>query len=313
MYQVFKIFRSKKAAGIRKLFRLSGWPTYFLSTIFLFTGLLGFSQADHLDSLLNDLVYNDSDPLIIPGEPAKYHFFYAGTAVNSKTMYAGREIGEDMINISGHIYYYTSSGLFIGLSGRWFSQLSPGYNNTTLSVGYGKAIGKKKEFNLRGSYSRFIYADPLLAELYPDKNSLSLGLSYRKKWFGSRLSGSFLFGEGLASNLSMAVYSRFTLVKLKRNNKVYTSPELSLFLGTETVTTGQTGSMASGSYTGTKEVFGLLNTQVNVPLAISLGDFDIELSCTLNIPTTQDVSIAYPVSMYYGISVGYMLPIEAGR
>ena len=251
--QVSQYFSNRKAFPARG----TGWLKLLLIPVFLFTGISVFSQADHLDSLLNDLVYNESDPLIIPDKPASYNFLFAGTALNSKTMYAGREIGENMVNISGYVYYYTSSGLFVGASGRWFSQLSPGYNNTTLSVGYSKTLGSKKAFTFRSSYSRFIYSDPVLADLYPDKNSVNLGLSYRKKWFGSRMTGSLLFGEGFSPNLSMAVYSRLTLAKLGKKNTIYTSPELSLFLGTETISVGQG---TSGTATNTKEAFSLLNT-----------------------------------------------------
>lgn len=309
MNRLPRAIKYRKANIVQNLLINAARIKYILILIFLLTGISGFSQADHLDSLLNDLVYNESDPLIIPEKPASYHFLYAGTIFNSKTMYAGREIGEDMINISGHLYYYTSWGLFAGASGRWFDQLTPGYNNTTLSIGFSKGLGEKKSFTFRSSYSRYIYTDPVLASLYPDKNNISLGLKYHKKWFGSRLSGSFLFGEGFSSNLAMAVYSRFTLVQFGNYNKIYTSPEVSFFLGPETVSVGQSGSQAAESPTNTKEVFGLLTTQLYAPVGISVGDFDFEFSCTLNIPRTQDASISYPATLYYTLSVGYMLPI----
>ena len=275
----------------------------------LMSGIPALAQTDKIDSLLNDLVYNDSDHLIMPEKPVKFDFLYTGANYSSNTFYAGREIGSDMFNITGNLFYYSSTGLFIGASGCRYDQLTPSYSNTTVSAGYSKAIDKKKLFTIRTSYSRFFYYKPDTASYFPYKNNFNLGLSFRKNWIGLRVSGNLLFGEEFRINVSTALYSRFTLIKLGKYNKIYTAPEVSAFFTTETVSTTKTNSQNADQTTNLKDVFSLLNTQIYVPLGLSVGNFDFEFSYSLNLPTTQDVNISYPAKTFYSVSIGYMLPI----
>jgi hypothetical protein len=311
MNQVVRaVFNGNQESKVNAIRRYKLRIRTFLAGLLLVTSISGFAQVDRIDSLLNDLVFNESDPLIIPKKTVKYDFLYSGVNFSSKTFYAGREIGDNMYNISGHLFYYNSSGLFMGASGRWYDQLTPGYTTTTLSVGYSKALDKNKLFRFRTMYSRFLYNDPESLSTYPDKNNFSLGLSFRKKWIGARISVNSLFGEDFRINLSTAIYSRFTLVKLGKYNKIYAAPEVSLFLGTETILLSPSAYQSMLKLPGNeKDVFGLLNTQFYVPVGISLGNFDVEFSASLNIPGTQDNTVSYPVTFYYAVSLGYMLPI----
>jgi len=280
--------------------------------LLLISGIVpAFAQTDRIDSLLNDLVYNDNDPLMMPEKPVKFDFISTGINFNSNTFYAGREVGIDkMFNITGHLFYYNSTGLFIGASGNWFDQLTPSYSATTLSAGFSKAVDKKKLFTFRTSYSRFLYYKPDTASYYPYKNNFSLGLSFRKNWIGARISSNLLFGEEYKFNISTGLYSRFTLIKLGKYNKIYMAPEVSAFMGSETIATTKGGSGDGNQTINTKEVYSLLNTQLYIPIGISIGDFDLEFNYSVNFPTTQDASITYPVSSFYTISIGYMLPIS---
>jgi hypothetical protein len=280
-----------------------------IAIILLISGIPVFAQTDRIDSLLNDLIYNDIDNLIVNEKPLKFDFIYAGTNFNSNTYYAGREVGSDMYNISGHFFYYSSTGLFAGASGIWFDQLTPSYRLTRLSVGFSKTIDKKKLFSFGTSYSHILYYKPDSINQFPYKNNLNLGLSFRKKWIGARISGNILFGEESLVTISPGVYSRFTLIKLGQYNKVYAAPELLAFFGPETVETKISNSQDTQTSTDLKEVYSLLNTQLFVPIGISIGDFEFEFGYSINFPTTQDVNISYPVNSYYNISIGYFLPI----
>ncbi|MFO7657007.1 MAG: hypothetical protein R6W78_08060 [Bacteroidales bacterium] len=88
-----------------------------------------------------------------------------------------------------------------------------------------------------------------------------------------------------------------------RSRNVCPRPEYSLV---ENLSSQQSGSSA----TRIKEVYGLLNTQFYLPLCIYLGDFDIELGYSLNIPRSQDAGISYPVGSFFSFSLGYLLPIN---
>jgi hypothetical protein len=269
--------------------------------LFLFS-LSAFSQADRLDSLLNDLVFNPDDPIIIIDKPIKYDFLYIGSNFNPNTYYAGREIGTNMSNISAFLVYYHSTGFFLGTSGLWFDYTSPSYNFSTLFGGFSTAIDKKRQFYLKTSYSRFIYFNPESGISYPYKNNINLGFSFRKKYLGARISSNFLFGDESKINLQSTIYGKFTFLKLRQKIRLYTTPELSAFFSTESVNT--TTNLEEFS---TK--FGLLNTQLTIPVGISIGDFDLEFNYILNFPSTQDVNTIYPINSFYSLSVGYMFSI----
>lgn len=277
--------------------------------VLLVSGIQASAQTDKIDSLLNDLVYNDSDPLIMPEKPVKFDFLYAGANYSSNSFYAGREIGTDMFNITGNLFYYSSTGLFLGASGSWYDQLTPAYSSTTISAGYSRAIDKKKLFTFRTSYSRFIYYKPDSSSYYPYQNNFNLGVSFRKSWIGARIGGNLLFGDESKINVSSALYTRFTLLKLGKYNKIYIAPEVSAFFSTETINTTLTNSQNAEPTINLEDRFGLLNTQIYVPLGLSIGSFDMEVSCSFNLPSTQDVNFEYPTKMFYSFSVGYMLPI----
>lgn len=269
------------------------------------------AQTDRIDSLLNDLIY--SDPSIMAEEPAKFNFLYAGANYCSNTFFAGREIGSNMINFSGNLFYYHFTGLFIGTSGNWYDQSAPRYSHTTFSAGFNKALDKKKLFYFRTSYSRFLFYEPDSASYYPFKNNLNMGFSFRNNWIGSRVNGNLLFGDKSRVNVSTALYSRFTIIKLGINNKIYTAPEISAFFTSETVSTTKTSNQNADYTPNYKEVFNLLNTQFYVPLGLSAGNLDVEFSYSLNLPTTRDVNISYPAKTFYSVSIGYMVPLSRER
>jgi hypothetical protein len=58
-----------------------------------------------------------------------------------------------------------------------------------------------------------------------------------------------------------------------------------------------------------KDVFGLLNTQVYLPLGVTAGNFNLELGYSINMPVTKDVNITYPIMSYYNVSLSFLLPI----
>lgn len=276
--------------------------------ILMFSSLSIISQEDRIDSLLNDLLFNEDDPFMIIAPPTRIDFLYTGIYFNSNSFYAGREIDNNMYNLTGQISYYNSLGFFVNASGNWYSHTAPGYSTTVLTAGYYHALNKNKTFTFRTSYSRYLYYQPDTAYDYPYKNNFSTGLSYRKKWFGSRITSNLLFGEETSMNLSAGIYSRLTLCKFGKSDRIYLRPEISAFYGPESILKETTAaSDTTTSYEFVKE-YSLLNTQFYIPLNISVNNFDIEFGCSVNFPFTKDENASYPVTAYFSFSVGYFLP-----
>jgi len=247
--------------------------------------------------------------------PSSYCYLYGGFAGDSKTLYAGREIGEDIYTLNGSLYFLHSKGFYLGASGSWYSQSDPGYRNTIATIGYLKALNKKNTMILRASYNRYFYNSQDTSVNYVFKNNIGSSLSYRNKWIGGRLSINFLFGEEFGMNVTPSLFSRIPLIRFGTFNKIQFEPEISLFIGSESVEYVSAGSL-SGHMSGsqqeltTKDVYGLLNMQFYLPVCLYIGDFDIELGYSLNVPCTQDENITLPVSSFFTISLGYMLPLN---
>lgn len=274
-------------------------------------GLSAWSQADRMDSLLTDVFGDDKEMMQFLNPPAINYYLYGSVMSDSKTYYAGRELGDNMYNINGSLYFFHSKGFFIGASGSWYSQLDPGYNTTIMSAGINRPLNQNKSLNFRASYSRYFYhySDPEVENDF--NNNMGTGISLRNKWIGGRLSFNFLFGKDFGMNFIPSIYSHITVARFGDNNTIQLSPDVSVFIGSETVeyeNTGQIGNPPQESVT-TEDAYGFLNTQFNLPVCVYVGNFDIELGYSINIPTTQDESYTYPVSSFFSLSVGYFLPI----
>lgn len=163
----------------------------------LLSGTSVWSQTDRLDSLLIDVMGNDREIRKLIKPPTSFCYLYAGVAGDSKSYYAGREIGSDMYNLNGTVYFFHSKGFFIGTSGSWYSQIDPGYSTTIVSAGISRFVNKKKNLSFRASYNRYFYNDGESDTVHLYSNNLGTGITLRNKWIGGRLSANLLFGQEL--------------------------------------------------------------------------------------------------------------------
>jgi hypothetical protein len=100
-------------------------------------------------------------------------------------------------------------------------------------------------------------------------------------------------------------------------NKLEFEPEVSLFFGSEDVIDVKIGRVIGPlgrprptvNYFTTTQ-FGLMNTEFQFPLTLSLGDFDFELGYNINIPHSLDPDYSYKVTGYVNFSVGYILDLN---
>lgn len=258
------------------------------------------AQVDRLDSLLNDLIYNDVD-LFDKGKSERYDLIYMGTVYSNRTFYAGREVGDAMMNQSWYTYYYGSCGVFAGASGAWYNGLTPSYSSTTLTAGYGGTLGNSKRVAYRFAYSRYLYHDEVVADESLYQNNVNAGISFRRKWFGVRAGVNYLFGDEQKMSFQGALFSRFKVAGFGVRNGLYIGPEVSAFVGKEWVNVTREGQLVF------EELYGVMNTQVGLPLELSLGNFDVEVSGVANFPVTKDEQVDYPASLYVMMSVGYVI------
>ena len=279
----------------------------FTIIILLMAVVKASSQADRLDSLLIDVLGNDKQLMRLIDPPAAYFYIYGGVNGDSKTFYAGRELGDNMITANGSIYLFHSKGFFAGASGMWQSQTVPGYSATIATAGTSLSLNKKKSIRFRTAYSRYFYNFTDSLENNTFKNNINTGLSLRNHWIGARLSMNVLFGEDFGINVTPEIFSYITIARFGKYNKIQLAPELSAFIGSETVELKKSGSQTDIQ---TEDVYSLLNTQLYLPVCLYLGDFDLELGYSVNIPATQDENTNYPVTSFFSFSLGYLIPLN---
>jgi len=281
-----------------------------IQTLMLFCGLQVSAQSDRIDSLLLNVLGDDKDISRLLDPPSFY--LYSGAICDSKTFYAGRELGDNMYTINGSTYLMHSRGYYIGASGSWYPDLNPAYNATVLSAGIIKPLNKAKSLIFRASYSRYFFNDSDSVSDSDIKNNIGIGLTLRNKWIGGRLSLNTLFGKEFGMNLSPEIFSNITIARFGTSGKLFLAPEVSLFIGSETIEYESTGSSVDPSVTSytTTDKYGLLNTQIYLPVSVYMGDFDFEFGYSVNIPTTMDTSQSYPISSFLSFSIGYLLPLN---
>ena len=266
---------------------------------------------NRLDSLIEDVVFGDDELSYLFGLKDNMQFLYMRTSYDSRTFYAGREIGENLYNMTGQLYYLNSNGLFAGLAGAWYDQIDPAYQITVLSLGYSKGLKKAKFFRYRASFDYYLYHnnDPDFDPTYT--SGLNLGTTFKSKSVGTRLNASFLLGDNIGKHLSADLYAHLTLLKFGHYNKLRLEPEISFYFGTESValngydnlTNLIEGDLSNSAYT---DEFGLMNTQLEIPLSLTYKGFDIDISWTHNFPRSLDPNLLYPENSFISFSVGYI-------
>jgi hypothetical protein len=281
-----------------------------ISVLLSVFGLPLLAQADRIDSLLFDVLENDRSMKHLFDQPSKYSYFYSGINIDNKTFYAGRELGDDMYSAIGNLYYFHSSGLFLGASGSWFSQTYPKYGSTIVTAGLRKPLNRKNKLNVRISYSRFFFNIPDTSVYIPYSNIMGAGLVFNNNWIGGSLSFNFLFGEETGMNMTPSVFSNLTISRFGKTGKILLSPEVSAFIGSETITgTGSLYDSASSAYI-TKENYGLLNIQMTLPLGIYFSGIGIQAGYSVNVPRTRDIYIKYPANSYVTLTISYALILK---
>lgn len=300
------------------------------TTILVFLSFtLAWAQQDSLkqDSLLNaaidEMMTEDGIDLyeLFDGN-TNFHFLYFGTTFNSKAMYAGQEIPyldanleeKALYNGGFQLYYFISNGLYFGASGGWYRDSDPGFKTSVVSLGYTNSPKKLSFFRYRMSYDRFIYLN-MGADYQPTfSGDINLGSTFSYENIGARVDYTMLMGKDtLGHQLSLDVYARFKLLDLGGYDRVQFKPEISTFFASEIVEIekGTPPFIEYDLYTD----WGLLNTQLILPISVSYKSFDFDLAFVYNYPTSLNPDLYIPsdyykTSYYFRFSLGYILKIK---
>ncbi len=263
---------------------------------------------------MNDLLFEDQELLSLMEKTKNYQFLYTSINYRNQTYFAGRDVGIDQYNMTGQISYIHSSGITAGLAGILYSEFEPQLNTTIASIGYGKSFNKLR---LRASFDKYFFADIDTLEESYFNSSLTVGASYRLKHFRSSLNFSALLGPEPSTQASWDFTGYINLWKKGYQKRLRFEPGISFLFGNESVLSTTAQSIGSRGFLDNVvetetlvEKYGLINTQIRLPLNLTYGNFDFEVGYNYNLPRTLD-NEATPLSntSFFNISIGYLLDL----
>ncbi|WP_423126347.1 hypothetical protein [Gaoshiqia sp. Z1-71] len=268
-------------------------------------------RSSRIDSLLYDVLFADDELSRLLGLDKNFQFLYFRANYDTRTTFAGREIGDNQYNLSGQLYYMHSVGIYAGVSGSWYSQFDPGYRATVLSLGYSKGLQRLKFFRYRISYDYYLFNNniPDFDPLYT--SSINSGFTLRSKSVGTSFDASLLLGDDVSSQFNWAAYAYINLIKLGGFNKIRLEPEASMYFGTEAAAfllgevyvDPETNEEYDIYY---QDKFGLLNIQFQLPLSLNLKNFDLRFSYIYNLTRQAGDAFDYPETSSFRLSLSYL-------
>lgn len=283
----------------------------FLAFLFSWYGLAQEPQTeDCMDKLLDELLFEDGDFLAeITASMENFHFLYLSVDYNSDTYFAGRDIGTSQFNMVPQITYINSNGLSAGVSGVYYDAFDPKWDVTIASVAYGNYFGKKRIFRYQSGYSRWFYSTPDV-NVFKNAFDLGLGIRNKKRNLGTQVTATLLTGEEVSFQLLSRSFAWINLRKGK-NSTLRLSPQLSFIAGEQVLELSRTFSFRGREVEEFYEenIFDLFNTQLNIPVQWSMGDWDFEIGYTMNFPNPLADEEALGTNGFFNISLAYLIDL----
>jgi hypothetical protein len=263
------------------------------------------------DSLLESMTMDDIDLNEILNSTYNYRFIYVRSEFENKTYFSGQDLGISQYNITGQVYYQGSKGLNLGIAGIMYNQFDPKYNTTILTAGYNNRVKGIKGLNLRALYSRYFFAKVDSVKNNEFNSSLDLGVTYQWKALGSSIDFSVLLGNSRSTQINWDLFADIPLIRFGLFNKLSFEPQISFFLGNETIVVNHyiNFSVFSGEIAVKKKNFGLMNTMLRVPLSLTFKNLDISAGYNFNFPRIPGGTVKPGNTSFFNLSLGYIFGI----
>ncbi len=267
-------------------------------------------EEDELDILLDELFFNDQslledvlDSFIVTNS------IYANVSYNSNTYFYGRDSGTDQFNIVPQISYYHPSGFNISVSGLYYETYNPNWDFTNVTLAFYNTFGKKELLNFNLGYTRFFYSDSY--DAFNNSLDLNIGLRNRSRTLGTNVSASYLFGTDKSLQFVSNTYGKIYLLK-KNKYSLKLRPQINFNVVNQSISY-QRLRVENGEIiiqTFNKDIFDLVNTQVNLPLSLSTKSWDFEIGYSFNFPNAVVADRKIDPTGFFNISAGYFIDLN---
>lgn len=268
------------------------------------------NEEEYTDGLLDEFFFNEQqfiDELV--ESDFTYSFLYTSVSFNSNTFFSGRDTGTEQFNLIPQVSYYHSSGFNVSISGIYYQKFTPSWDFTSVSVGYFNTVENKKSIIYNLGYTKFFYSDGYNG--FTTSLDVSLGVRNKKRTLGTSVSASYLFGTEESYQFVSSSFVNFTL-KRAATFALRLRPRVSFIIAKQNITIDKVVIQENRPVLKTFnfDVFDLLNSQINIPLSLSLRSWDFELGFNLNIPNSLVYEGALKTTSYFNLSVGYLFDLS---
>jgi len=256
-----------------------------------------FYKADSLFTSADSLsIFNLIDSLL-SAEDLLSSQLAVRLSYNSNVLSAGRTLGIENFGLSPGVSYYHKSGMYADVSGYWSKDFVPAYYLTVASLGYMRDFSR--HFSIMAGYDRYFYHLNQEDNYIPYRNTLSISPIVEFKPITLSLSYSFYFGDQYAHRIMPGIGFQLQKKKLLKIDRISISPAFYPLWGNEVITEfeiipPQTFREALDNYAqyGTRykveqhdrDVFGIMNYAITVPLIVSHKKWGFSFTYTYNIP-----------------------------
>lgn len=228
---------------------------------------------------------------------------------NSNIVSAGRTIGVNQYGATAGASFYHKSGVYGDVTAYWSEAYNPALYLTIASVGYLKGIGNHYSFMV--SYDRLFYNNQDINVENPLTNMAGISNFVDFKPFTFRLDYSFYFGDEQAHRLSPAVVLNLRKYNFISLDRISFTPMFQMLYGNSTITSVQ---LAPGSAVRIrrrlpqvqqvdKNVFGLMNYAVTVPLRVTKKNWSLVVSYTYNWPVALAGESPQPNNHFFSLTI----------
>ncbi|TLX70447.1 hypothetical protein E9993_22280 [Labilibacter sediminis] len=283
--------------------------------------------AQSTDEILDQLTYdlNDEDQSELTVQESilddlikvntTHHFLYSGLSLSSSAPYAGREYYAGLGSTLPQVFYINTKGWMFGLGIVKYESPFPVSTSFVMSGGYSFYMDKKKKTRMRFGYSRGTSFDNTEKHEISSSNTFSTSITFIKpKFISSRIGYSYMVSQYNSHQFAASFYKKIRLKKWSNGNSLEITPDLNFYFSDHEYL----ADISIASETDTEifynyqyaETFGLLNTALSIPLEINLGDFDLTLEYTHNMPRRFSSYEDFHVSRSFSFSIGYFLFIQ---
>ena len=263
------------------------------------------------DSLIESMLINDLDINDIINAIYNNRYIYVRSDYENKTYFSGQDLGTDQFNITGQVFFQGAKGLSLGVAGIMYSKFEPKYNTTILTAGYNNRVRSLKGLSLRASYSRYLFAKIDSVEGFAFNSSANIGFTWRYGILGTSADVSLLMGNEISGQANIDLFADIPLFKFGLFNNIRLEPEVSFMLGNETIMVSQYVNFPrfTGEIYTEKNTFGLMNTTLRIPFAISLGNLDLRAGYNFNFPRIPGSVDKLSSTSYFNVSAGYIFEL----